>query len=49
LVLVWVLLRTGVSSTIIGATRPSQVVDNVAAADVVLSDEDIGRIEAVLQ
>jgi voltage-dependent potassium channel beta subunit len=49
LALAWVLRRSGVSSTIIGATRPSQVVDNAAAADVVLSDEDIGRIEAVLQ
>jgi aryl-alcohol dehydrogenase-like predicted oxidoreductase len=49
LALAWVLRRSGVSSTIIGATRPSQVVDNAAAADVVLSDEDIRRIEAVLQ
>jgi voltage-dependent potassium channel beta subunit len=49
LALAWVLRRGGVSSAIIGATRPSQVVDNAAAADVVLSDEDIRRIEAVLQ
>jgi voltage-dependent potassium channel beta subunit len=48
LALAWVLRHAGVSSAIIGATRPEQVIDNAAAADVTLSEDVLSRIEAVL-
>jgi voltage-dependent potassium channel beta subunit len=49
LALAWVLRQPGVSSAIIGATRPEQVLDNVKAADVVLTPETLERIEAILK
>lgn len=48
LALAWVLRHEGVSSVITGASRPSQVEDNVKAAEVVLSAEIIDQIEAIL-
>nr|WP_244421934.1 aldo/keto reductase [Ktedonobacter racemifer] len=44
------LRNSGVSSAIIGATRPEQVEDNVQAIDFVekLSDEVLQRIDAIL-
>jgi voltage-dependent potassium channel beta subunit len=48
LALAWVLRQPGVSSVITGATRVSQIDDNVRAADVQLADEVIARIEAIL-
>jgi voltage-dependent potassium channel beta subunit len=49
LALAWVLRHDGVSSVITGATRPEQVLDNVAAADVALSAETIDQINAILE
>ncbi|MDZ4768018.1 MAG: aldo/keto reductase family protein [Chloroflexota bacterium] len=49
LALAWVLRNPGVSSAIIGATRAEQVIENVKAADVTLSDDVIARIEAILK
>jgi voltage-dependent potassium channel beta subunit len=46
--LAWTLRRPGVSSAIIGATRPEQVIDNAAAAEVELSEDHSARIEAIL-
>lgn len=48
LALAWVLRDEGVSSAITGATRPSQVEDNVKAADVELSDDVIDAIDEIL-
>ncbi|GHO59619.1 aldo/keto reductase family protein [Ktedonobacter robiniae] len=50
LALAWVLRNSGVSSAIIGATRPEQVEDNVQAIDFVekLGDEVLQRIDAIL-
>jgi len=48
LALAWLLRHPLVSSVITGATKPAQVVDNVKAADVTLSDEQIERIETIL-
>ena len=48
LALAWILRHSAVSSVITGATRPSQVEDNVKAADVQLSAEVIEQIEAIL-
>lgn len=50
LALAWILRHKGVSSVIIGATRPEQVEDNIVAAEVVekLSDEVLEQIEQAL-
>jgi voltage-dependent potassium channel beta subunit len=49
LALAWVLRHPGVSSVITGATKAAQVEENVRAADVKLSEEQINRIEGVLR
>ncbi|CAB4913156.1 MAG: aldo/keto reductase [Actinobacteria bacterium] len=46
--LAWVLANGNVAAAIIGATRPEQVHDNVAAAGVELSAEVLARIDEVL-
>ena len=46
--LAWVLRNDNVSSAIIGATRPEQILENVAAAELVLDDDLVTAIELVL-
>ncbi|KEO84676.1 aldo/keto reductase family protein [Tumebacillus flagellatus] len=48
LALAWVLRKPNVASAIIGASRPSQVEENVKAIDVQLSTDDIAEIETIL-
>jgi len=48
LALAWVLRQPGVSSVITGATKVSQIEDNMAAADVELSEEHITQIDEIL-
>ena len=48
LALAWVLRRPEVTSALIGATRPEQVVENVKASGVKLSAEDLREIDEVL-
>lgn len=48
LALAWVLRHTGVSSVITGATKVSQVTDNVPAAEVTLTDVEVQAIDAIL-
>jgi aryl-alcohol dehydrogenase-like predicted oxidoreductase len=48
LAVAWVLRNENVASAIVGATRPEQIVDNVAAADVRLDDELVARIDRIL-
>jgi len=48
LALAWVLRDPGVSSVIIGATKPEQIVDNVKAADVELTDEMVEQIDEIM-
>jgi len=48
LALAWVLRRPEISSVITGASRPSQVLDNVKAAEVKLGDDALAAIEAIL-
>ena len=43
--LAWLLTRPGVTSVIVGARTDEQLADNLAAADLVLSDDEIDRIE----
>lgn len=49
LALAWVLRDERVSSAIIGASRPEQIVDNAAASGVQLSEDVLLRIDSVLQ
>lgn len=48
LALAWTLRQPGVSSAIIGATRPSQILDNATAGDVTLSPDVIEAIDTIL-
>jgi aryl-alcohol dehydrogenase-like predicted oxidoreductase len=48
LAVAWVLQNDNVAGAIIGASRPEQVVDNVAAAGVRLDDDVLKRIDEVL-
>jgi aryl-alcohol dehydrogenase-like predicted oxidoreductase len=48
LALAWVLRQRNVAAAIVGATRPEQVRENVAAAGVVLSDDTLAAIDAAL-
>lgn len=41
----WVLSRPGVSSVLLGATKPSQLDDNLGAIELRLSDEDLAELE----
>jgi len=46
--LAWVLRKQEVSSAIIGATRPEQVVENAAAAECQIAPELFARAEDIL-
>lgn len=48
LALAWVLRDERVSSAIIGATKPAQIVDNAAASGVKLSAETLTKIDEIL-
>jgi 1-deoxyxylulose-5-phosphate synthase len=41
----WMLSKPGITAPIIGATKPHHIDDAVAAVDLRLSDEEIGRLE----
>ncbi len=43
----WVMARPGVTSIIIGARRPDQLVDNIAATEIVLSTAQMQRLDDV--
>lgn len=45
--LAWLLGRPGVTSVIVGARTDEQLADNLKAADLVLSDEERARLDAV--
>jgi aryl-alcohol dehydrogenase-like predicted oxidoreductase len=49
LALAWVLQRPNVSAVIVGATRPEQVHENAAAADVKLSGDTVAGIDDALR
>lgn len=44
--LAWLLSRPGVSAPIVGATKASHVVDAITAVNVILTEQEIARIEA---
>ncbi|MDO3626379.1 aldo/keto reductase [Mucilaginibacter sp. BT774] len=45
--LAWVRLQKGITSTIIGAKNPNQLLDNVKSTELVLSENDLKRINEV--
>jgi diketogulonate reductase-like aldo/keto reductase len=45
--LAWLLARPAVTSVIIGARTIEQLADNLGAADLTLSDEELARLEEV--
>ncbi len=45
--LAWVMARPGVSATIIGASKLAQLADNIAAAEIKLSDEQMARLNEI--
>ncbi|GGF92428.1 aldo/keto reductase family protein [Paenibacillus abyssi] len=47
--LAWVLRRPGVSSAIIGASRPSQIEENVQASAITLTEDTLAAIDAILE
>lgn len=49
LALAWILRQPGVSSALIGATRPEQIEENVKAVDVELGTETLEQIEVILK
>ncbi|MGM0884681.1 MAG: aldo/keto reductase family protein [Bacillota bacterium] len=46
--LAWVLRQPGVSSAIIGSSRPSQIEENVKAVELKLTDDVLAQTEAIL-
>ncbi len=44
--LAWVLSKQVVTAPIVGATKPAHLADAAAAVDLVLTDDEIGRLEA---
>ncbi|MDR7080480.1 voltage-dependent potassium channel beta subunit [Neobacillus niacini] len=48
LALAWILRQSNVSSALIGASRPSQVEENVKAVEIELTSEVIEKIEGIL-
>jgi len=49
LALAWVLHQRNVTSVIVGATRPEQVYENAAAADVALPDDVLAAVDDALR
>lgn len=47
--LAWVLSRPGISSAIIGASRPAQVEENVKAADITLPEDTLRTADDILE
>ena len=45
----WMLSKPAVTAPIIGATKPHHIDDAVAAVDLVLSDDEIARLEEPYQ
>ena len=45
--LAWLLRKPGVTSVIVGARKEEQLLDNLGAADLMLSDEDMARLDEV--
>lgn len=49
LAVAWILRQPGVSSAIVGASSPEQVIENVKASEVELSNDVLTDIESILK
>lgn len=47
--LAWVLRQPGVSSAIIGSSRPAQIAENIKAVDMALSEDSLRQAAAILE
>jgi aryl-alcohol dehydrogenase-like predicted oxidoreductase len=47
MVLAWALSKPAITSVIVGASRPEQVVSNAAAADIALDQTVLDRLDAL--
>ena len=45
--LAWLLHKPGVTSAIVGARKEEQLIDNLGAADIALSDEEMAQLDTV--
>ncbi|WP_332239056.1 aldo/keto reductase family protein [Sporolactobacillus sp. KGMB 08714] len=48
LALAWILRQDNVASTVVGASKPEQIIDNAQSADITLDKEIIDKIDAIL-
>ena len=46
LAIAWLLAKDGVSTVLLGATKPHQLADNLGAAEIALSDDDVAQLDA---
>ena len=46
LAIAWLLAKDSVSTVLLGATKPHQLADNLGAADVVLSEDELAQLDA---
>ncbi|WP_238353880.1 aldo/keto reductase [Paenibacillus sp. 23TSA30-6] len=49
LALAWILREPGISAALIGATKPTQIEENVKAVEVMLQPETCAEIERILK
>ncbi|MEE6260866.1 aldo/keto reductase [Plantactinospora sonchi] len=45
--LAWLLAQRGVTSVIVGARKPEQLTDNIAASELTLTEQDLAELDAV--
>lgn len=48
LAIAWILRQPNVASALVGASRPEQIEENVKASGIVLAEETLNQIEAIL-
>lgn len=46
LAIAWLLARDGVSTVLLGATKPHQLADNLGAAEIALTQDELARLDA---
>lgn len=49
LAIAWILRLPGIASTLVGATKPEQIIENAKGSDVTLSNDVLSQIEEILK
>ncbi|MBO1510770.1 aldo/keto reductase family protein [Metabacillus bambusae] len=49
LAIAWILRQPGVASTLVGATKPEQIIENIKGVGVTLTSDVISQVEEILQ